>query len=370
MLRRQFIAKSFRAAATAAISTSLLRAETTSKSILVLGGTFFLGPAIVEAAMADGHKVTLLNRGVTNPGLFPYVEKLRGFRSPNSDDQNISALGQRHWDVVIDVWPYEPVLVESAARRLKDRTKHYLYVSSVGAYDTKDFSQPNVSEDGATVPWAIVPRESTGDAYDRGKAESERRLRAIIGERLTVVRPGPIKGIRDDTPDILIWLRRMQQNSTVIAPGDGSDPVEIVDVNDVAEFLMLAIDRPLYGTFNVTGRPMSFRSFLDDCRSATHSNAELVWITEAFLRNQGLVLQGQANWLRPFPYWKPDPSWANFSRISSAKAYDAGWQTRPFRNTAIDYLAYIASLPAYVFQDTLSPERHAEVLNLWRNGTR
>ncbi len=87
-------------------------AQSPPKRILVLGGTFFLGPAFVEAALADGHTVTLFNRGVTNPELFPYLEKLRGFRSADADDQNVSSLGRRHWDAVIDVWPHDPAVTE------------------------------------------------------------------------------------------------------------------------------------------------------------------------------------------------------------------------------------------------------------------
>lgn len=362
MLRREFIRKTLSASAIAAAAGGVsLLAETPPKRILVLGGTFFLGPAFVEAAVADGHTLTLFNRGVTNPDLFPHVEKLRGFRSPEADDQNLIALGKRHWDVVIDVWPHDPALAESAARLLKDRTSHYLYVSSIAAYDSRN-TQPVWTEDSPLSLW-----DGPAGFYSRGKAESERRLHDIIGERLTIVRPTAIKGVRDDTPDVLGWLRRMQRDKAVIAPGDGTDPVAIVDVKDVADFLVLAIDHSLYGTFNLMGRPISFRQFLEECRSATHSTAELVWIPADFLRQQGLIPQDVSNWFLNFPYWGPGRS-NNASRIiSGQKALDAGWETRPFRDTALDYLAYVAALSDFAFQDTLPPEKQEEVLRLWRN---
>lgn len=333
-----------------------LLSQTQSKRILVLGGTLFLGPQIVDAALADGHTVTIFNRGITNPGLFPNVERLKGFRSADRDDQDLSALGHRRWDVVIDVWPNDPALAQSAAELLKDRTEHYLYVSSIGAYDPKDFDQPNVAETAALVPWDAPAR-----AYDRGKAESERRLRSIIGEKLTIVRPGPIKGVRDDTPDMLVWLRRLQSRSSVIAPGDGTDPVEIVDVKDVAQFLLLAIDHSLHGTFNVTGKEMSFRTFLEACKSATHSTAELVWIPEQFFHQNN-----PENWYRNYPFYRPGSARPNFFRVSSQKAYDNGWQTRPLLYTAIDYLTYIGSLTNYSFQDPLSKAQQDELLTQWR----
>jgi 2'-hydroxyisoflavone reductase len=89
------------------------------KRILVFGGTLFLGPALVDVLVADGHTVTLFNRGVTNPELFPRLEKLRGFRSPDGNDQDLSAISHRHFDVIVDVWPNDPEVVQSAAEFLK-----------------------------------------------------------------------------------------------------------------------------------------------------------------------------------------------------------------------------------------------------------
>src|SRR5215470_6906064 len=108
----------------------------------------FLKASLLAAAVLAGHTVTLFNRGVTNPGLFPNLEKLRGFRSPEATDENFSALGERRWDAVIDVWPSDPALAETAARRLRDRAKHYLYVSSIAAYDRSAFARPGLTEDG------------------------------------------------------------------------------------------------------------------------------------------------------------------------------------------------------------------------------
>ncbi len=366
MNRRNFIAKSLYSSTGLGIAARLpIFAETTPKRILVLGGTYFLGVAFVEAALANGHAVVLFNRGVTNPDLFPNVEKLRGFRSANADDQNLSALGRRHWDVVIDVWPNDPALAESAALLLKDRTSHYLYVSSISAYDKKASDQATIAEDSPLAPW-----DGPAGSYSRGKAESERRLHAIIGQKLTIVRPGGIKGVRDDTPDMLIWLRRLQSQRGVIVPGTGKHLVAIVDVKDVADFLIMAIDRSIYGTFNLGGRRMPFRSFLDDLKSATHSNADLVWLPESFLEEQGVFLQTLSNWLLNFPYCRSDREildGESKGQISDQNAVDAGWQTRPLRDTAFDCLQYFASLKGYTFQDTLAISKQQEILRRWRD---
>src|ERR1051326_7157128 len=111
MDRRDFIKRSYLAITASSCSTwfsAWTLANAPPKRILVLGGTFFLGPALVEAALAEGHTVTLFNRGITNPDLFPHLEKLRGFRSGDAGDQNLSSLAQRHFDAVVDVWPNDP----------------------------------------------------------------------------------------------------------------------------------------------------------------------------------------------------------------------------------------------------------------------
>jgi 2'-hydroxyisoflavone reductase len=332
------------------------------KRILVLGGTFFLGPALVESAVGEGHTVTLFNRGMTNPDLFPRLEKLRGFRSSDAGDQDLSSLARRHFDVVVDVWPNDPAIVVSAAEFLKDRAPHYLYVSSVAAYDAQQFTRAGIEENAPLEAW-----DGPGRKYNRGKAESERRLHAILGERLTIVRPGPIKGNRDDTPDLLAWLIRAQNGGRHIAPGDGSDPVEIVDVKDVARFLVLAIDQSLYGTFNLTGRAMLFRAFLDACKAVTRSDAEFVWILQDFLQQHQLETDFALNsFAGNFPFWRPAGAKPGLYQVSSEKAFRAGWRTRAFEETAWDcLLSFRSRSEALDWTDYLSADKEKQVLDAW-----
>jgi len=335
--------------------------------ILILGGTSFLGPALVREAVVAGHEVTLFNRGITNPELFPRLEKLRGLRSTTASEERWDAVGTRRFDAVVDVWPFEPALAESAARRLRGQAGHWLYVSSIAAYDKSGFAAPGLTEDAPTNPWDS-PRIRP---YDGGKAESERRLRDLVGERLTIVRPGPIKGERDDTPDLLTWLRRCQRGGRHIGPGVGAEHMQIVDVRDVARFLVTAIGRSVYGTFNLTGASMTFEEYLGRCASAMRSNVEFVWIPREFLHEHGL---DPAPWNDPkhphylglFPGWHPEPERAGVFQISSRKAFDAGWTQRPFAETAADYLWFIEDSGSNAdWKDELVPEVEQRVLERW-----
>jgi len=184
------------------------------------------------------------------------------------------------------------------------------------------------------------------------------------------VRPGAIAGHRDGGGDLLIWLLRAQDGRQHIAPGDGSDPVEFVDVKDVAAFLATAVNRSNYGTYNLTGRSMSFREFLAKCSDATGSGADFVWVPQEFLRKQGLESNGVLHtFIGNFPYWEPDPCYQGLYRISSEKAFRFGWATRPFHETAFDCLRDFYSRE---FNDDLSPlseQRENEVLQQWLQRT-
>ncbi|HXP65860.1 MAG TPA: NAD-dependent epimerase/dehydratase family protein [Steroidobacteraceae bacterium] len=366
MQRRSFVKYSFGALAGVACGsarTNLGWASASPKRILVLGGTRFVGPAIVEAAIAQGHTVTLFNRGVTNPNLFPYVEQLRGYRGADPKDENLTALTHRHFDVAVDVWPNDPALAVSTANILKDRVQQYLYISSIAAYDSKGFEKAGIDETAPLESW-----DGPARIYSRGKAESERRLHAIFGDRITIVRPGPIKGSRDTTPDLFTWLMRAQSGGTHIGPGTGADPVEFVDVKDVARFLMLAIDRDLFGTFNLAGTPSTFRQFLDACNEALGTDAKFEWIPQAFLKQHGLDTDAALKTFAGFfPHWRPPGTEPGLYQVSSAKAYRTGWQTRPFRETALDTLSFFRSQRETLeWEDYLPPEKEQSVLQAWR----
>ena len=152
-----------------------------------------------------------------------------------------------------------------------------------------------------------------------------------------------------------------------IGPGDGKSPVQLVDVKDVARFLALAIAQPLYGTFNTTGNSFVFRDFLDACNKATKSQASFTWIPQQFLHEHGLESDAVLHTFEGnFPFWKPDPKDQGLYRVSSAKAFGAGWHVRPFEETALDCLSdfYSGQSPR---PNYLTAAREKEILGAWKS---
>jgi 2'-hydroxyisoflavone reductase len=174
-------------------------------------------------------------------------------------------------------------------------------------------------------------------------------------------------GHRDGGGDLLTWLLRAQDGGEHIGPGDGRSPVQLVDPKDVARFLALAIGRPLYGAFNTTGNSFAFSDFLEACKKTTRSEASFTWIPEQFLHEHGLESNGVLHIFGGnFPLWEPDSNYQGLYRVSSAKAFAAGWRIRPFEETAFDdlsdFYSGLSPRPNY-----LTAAREKEVLEAWKH---
>ena len=187
----------------------------------------------------------------------------------------------------------------------------------------------------------------------------------MAGENLTLVRPGPIKGDRDGGPDLVTWLMRARSGGQHIGPGDGSNSVEIVDVKDVASFLANCVDKQRFGIWNLTGQPCTFRAFLDQCNVITRSRAEFIWVPHQFLTSHGLKTDYELKmYAANFPFWRPEPQLTNIFRISSMKAFGAGWRPRPLAETARDCMVTFGVLNGNVsgWRDYLDAAREQAVL--------
>ncbi|HEV7555241.1 MAG TPA: hypothetical protein VGO00_07305 [Kofleriaceae bacterium] len=340
------------AAASALLACSRSRSR---KTILVLGGTSFVGPAIVEIAIARGHAVTLFNRGKTNPELFPMVERIRGDRE-RGDLGGLA--GQRTWDLVIDTWPQDPQLPAATARVLADRIDHYIYISSVSAYG----HYPTMGMD------ETAPIDSTRTGYGGDKARSEETLESILPGRVGIVRPHVIKGVRDPSLDYLYWLGHFARNTEVMVPDDDASFMQVVDVRDVGAWIVDCAEQRRVGPYNLCSEPVVLRAFLERSRQAIGSHARLVWVTPSFLVSHRVSHAGN------LPFWSPTGSRSGFDHLSGAKAARAGWRSRPLESTAVEaWQSYRERIPAdmrfpqtqWGFEWGIDDERERALLAEW-----
>lgn len=325
--------------------------------LLLLGGTAFLGPELVDAARARGHTVTLFNRGKTRPELFPDVEKLRGDR-----DGKLDALRGREWDAVLDTSGYVPRIVKASAELLAPRVGRYLFVSSISVY--ADSREP-IAE---TSPLTTVADERSEDVrahYGALKALCERAAEAALPGRTFVVRPGLIVGPGDPTDRFTYWPVRMARGGEVLAPGDGEDPVQVIDVRDLASWMVRAAEDGLTGVYNTVGpaETLSASRMLEACR-APGVEAQLTWVEAPFLEREKVSAWSD------LPAWIPRSSEeAGLARTSNARAVARGMSFRPLGDTARDTLAWWRTLaPERRAKPRagLSADREAAVLAAWR----
>ena len=331
------------------------------RSILMLGGTAFLGPQIVAAALARGHKVTLFNRGRTRPELFPDVEKLRGDR----DTGDLKALEGRSWDAVVDTSANVPRWVKQVATLLGPRVRHYVYVSSISVY--ADTSKPGMDESApvATTPDPTVEK-ITATTFGPLKALSEQAAEAALPGRVAVVRPGLIVGPEDPSDRFTYWPARVAKGGEVLAPGAPGDPVQLIDVRDLGPWLVRLIEDRTTGVFNATGPadPLTMGAMLDACKTTSKSDASFTWVDADFLE------KAKVQPWSDMPVWVPSRGdTAGFARVSNARALKAGLAFRPIATTARDTLAWFRGLPEArrsKLRAGITPEREAEVLAAWR----
>ncbi|QRK12039.1 SDR family oxidoreductase [Archangium violaceum] len=335
-----------------------------SKRILILGGTGFLGPQLVEAARARGHTVTLFNRGKTRPHLFPDVEKLHGDRDPRNGE-GLKALEGRSWDAVIDTSGYVPRIVRASAALLAPNVGHYVFISTISVY--KELPRPGMDEDAPLATIADTNDENVRDNYGALKALCEKAAEASFPGRTTNIRPGLIVGPDDPTQRFSYWPVRVAQGGEVLAPGDGSDPVQFIDVRDLAEWTLLTLENRDVGIFNATGpeKPLSMKELLEACKQASQSNATFTWADAPFLETQNV-----AAWT-DMPVWvSPGGELAGMSAVSNARAVARGLKFRPTVDTARDTLTWFNGLPPERQAELrkragLTPVREREVLAAW-----
>jgi 2'-hydroxyisoflavone reductase len=325
-------------------------------NMLIIGGTRFLGRHLVDAAVARGHRVTLFNRGKSNPDLFPELETIQGDR-----EHDIAKLAGREWDAVIDTCGYVPRIVRLSASGLVRGVGRYVFISSLSVYSDLrkigiDESDPVGKLEDETV------EEITGETYGPLKALCEKTVQELYRDRALIIRPGLIVGPNDPTDRFTYWPVRVARGGDLLAPEKPEVPVQIIDGRDLSEFTIRLIEENASGIYNATGPDyeLTFGRMLETCKQVSGSDANIHWASVDFL-NQNNV----APW-SDMPVWVPDTAEdAGFSRFDLSKAIQAGLKFRALQDTVHDTIEWTKTRPAeYEWRAGLKPEREQELLKL------
>ena len=335
--------------------------------ILVLGGTQFVGRALVDQAVSRGHDVTTFTRGRHGEPR-PGAEALHGDRTRRPD---MLPLADRDWDAVIDTSVTAPAHVAASAGLLAGHAGHYSYVSSLSVYSGRP-REPVTEES----PTRECPPDAQGDVaslgYGRLKSGSERAVAAAFPGRHLIVRPGLIAGPHDDVGRLPWWLARLARGGRVLAPGDPGRPVRLTDARDLAGWMLDSVRRGITGVVNVPGpRGCTFGELMGAClaaaRAGSGATAELIWAPD------DVLLAADVAPYTDLPMWAPDiPELAGTWEASGERATLAGMRYRPLADTVRDtwsWLVQDAAAQARPVHDVarragigLDPEREQAIL--------
>jgi 2'-hydroxyisoflavone reductase len=349
--------------------------EDAGLKILILGGTGFLGSFQVRYALSRGHQVTIFNRGQSHPGsLPPEVEQLIGDRNGQ-----LGALKGRKWDVVIDNPTTLPAWVREVAQILKGNVERYVFISTVSVYSDK--SQPGMDESGPLATYegshdsAMNETPETLLASNRSlygplKVVSEREVERWFPGQALIIRPGLIVGPGDDTDRFTFWPLRVARGGEVLAPGEASDPVQFIDVRDLAKWTIRMVEQGATGIYNATGPQQKFTigEMLDGIRQVTKSDAQFTWVNAEFLASQKVWA-----WT-DLPVWMPaQGTVAGFCQISTQKALDMGLTFRSFSDTTqatLEWMRQQGPERRANLRAGITAQRETEVLAAWHARSR
>lgn len=322
--------------------------------ILVLGGTSFLGRHFVDIALQQGHVLTLLNRGRTNPDLFGNeVEKITVDR-----DGDLTELDGKSWDAALDTSGYLPRVVRKSAEKLADKVEHYTFISSISVYadpfgEADETAQVGTLEDETT-------EEITGETYGPLKVLCEGAAEEVFGDRCLVIRPGLIVGPHDPTDRFTYWPARIAEGGEVLAPGNPKAQVQIIDARDLAGWNLRLIDEKKSGVFNATGPAelLTMQEMLDVTNEALGQKASFTWVPSEFL-----IAQQVGPWME-MPLWLGSDEAGMKADVT--KAVDAGLTFRQTEEISKDTYEWSSSRPSdYEWRAGLARDKEAAVLDAW-----
>jgi 2'-hydroxyisoflavone reductase len=362
--RRTFLQASLAAGALLATRDALAQGAGKAAKplkVLVFGGTGLIGPPLVEVLVARGHTVTLFNRGKTKADLFPELERVRGDRDSKKGD-GLKALEGRAFDLIFDDVGYYPRHVKESGEMLaKAGSGHYVYVSSISCYAKNDVEGADETAALATMPDPTL--ETMGPSYEYYgplKALCEKAAEAAFPGKCTVIRPGYIVGPGDTSDRFTYWPLRFRRGGKVLVPGAPTDPIQIIDVRDLAEFMVKAGEARLPGAYNACGpkERLAWGTVIEECKKASSAkDVSVRWAPlEELKKIEGV----------DFPIWAPyEGESKGFHTWSNARSVKAGLTFRPLATTIRETLAWFDTLPEErrsKLRAGPTPEKEAEAL--------
>ncbi|WP_046508418.1 NAD-dependent epimerase/dehydratase family protein [Streptomyces odonnellii] len=324
--------------------------------LLILGGTEFVGRAVAEAALARDWQVTVFHRG-RHEAPAGAVTLLGDRTAPDG----LAALAEGEWDAVVDTWSAAPSVVLAAARLLADRVGRYAYISSRSVYEQP--TPAGLDEDGPVVTGASPEAGQTD--YAKDKRGGELAAEAVFGDRALLVRAGLILGPRENIGRLPWWLGRIARGGPVLAPGPQDNPLQYIDVRDLAEWTLDAVRQGLGGPYNLVSPAghTTMGELLDTCVRVTGSDAELRWTAP-----EPILAAGIQPWM-DLPIWLPPGELHDtLHRGDVSKALASGLRCRPVAETVADTWSWLTSVGGEAPQRPdrppvgLSPEQEAKLL--------
>lgn len=330
----------------------------TRKQILVLGGTVFLSRAVAEHALARGHRVTVASRGTTGEP----PEGAEFVRLDRATGDGLDALRGRAFDAVFDVARL-PAHIGPVLDALADTAAYWSFVSTISVYKHFDVLSDELHE-----PTAADSADPALEAYGASKAACEQLVRERLGDKAFITRPGLIVGPGDRNDRLGYWPLRFAEGGEVLAPGPRERPVQWIDVDDYADFLLDAADTGANGTVDAIGAPLGFGAFLDRIGEALVEHGviserpDLTWVTQEFLLEQGVN-----PWAGPdsLGMWVPTPDYDGFQTRPTEPAAAAGFRPSDLGDTVKRW--WDANAEAPQLKAGLSRQKEGELLAAWHD---
>lgn len=191
--------------------------------------------------------------------------------------------------------------------------------------------------------------------YGALKVLSEQAVAATMPGRHAIVRPGLIVGPHDPTGRFTYWPHRVARGGEVLAPAPAEDPLQVIDVRDLGDWLISLAEQRVQGAFNTVHPGIAWRELIETCLAVTGSDSTIAWVDGDFLLEQGVEPWSE------LPVWIRGPEYTGFHRADVSRAIDAGLAFRPLDETVEATLEQ-----AETSDGRLTPKREAELIQAWR----